>query len=95
MAEKKGYSNLYYKSPSDLDDNAVVDLVRAMFQCLKEDYLSAIKYLDEHRCEQTTKEYLKAEKLKKECESFVRSPLYRSITDYDGRCLLRDFRKVG
>lgn len=92
---RKKKTNVYYKKPSDLDDNAVVDLMKAVFQCLKEDYLSALKYLEDHVNEQNTREYIRAEKMKDECEQFVRSPLYRSITDYDGKYLLRDFRKVG
>lgn len=79
-----------------LDDQAVVDLIKAMFQSLKDDYINSINYLKEHPDEPCdTKEKAEAYTLKRECEDFTKTPLYRLITDLDGKELLDSYLKVG
>ena len=79
-----------------LDDQAVVDLIKAMFQSLREDYVGAINYLDEHPDEPCdTEEKVEAFALKRECEDFTKTPLYRLITDLDGKELLASFLEAG
>ena len=80
----------------ELNDDAVVDLIKAVFQIMKDDYLEATKYIEEHPNEPPdTTQMKKMIKLKKDCEKFTKTPLYHSITDMDGSSLLRYFRRVG
>lgn len=84
------------KPKIELDNDAAVDLIKAMFQALKDDYLQATRYLDEHPDEPPDSKRMKEMlALKKDCEKFTKTPLYYSVTDMDGKSLLNYFRRVG
>ena len=75
-----------------LDNDGVANLIKAMFQLLREDYVEATEYIRSHPKETwDSSDMVAAVKLRKECELFVKSPLYHSVTDYDGKKLLNLF----
>lgn len=79
-----------------LNNDAAVELIKAMFQALKEDYLEATRYMDEHPDEPPDSKQMKEMiALKKDCEKFTKTPLYYSVTDMDGNSLLNYFRRIG
>ncbi len=74
----------------ELDDQGVIDLIEYMFKQLRSDYKMALKYIREHEDDDPDDaKMIMAIKMKLDCESFVKTPLYHAITDCDGGALLK------
>lgn len=73
-------------------DSGIEELRFAIVKQACVDYNDALTYL-RGKTPSVSKEYLHMVKLKKDCERFFRSELYRVLCDIDGEHLMEQIRK--
>lgn len=76
------------KCAEQFDPDGAIALCKAIIFKMIEDYRTCTKYMEVHAGEVDSKKFVKANKRKKEIESFVRSKLFCSMIDINGKQFL-------